>query len=212
MPKLDMTAMYAAHAALRRDLELIARTTARVDDDPRRILRNAAGWAVFKKALHLHHAAEDEALWPQMRATAADRPDDLALLDAMEAEHDAIDPLLEEIDAALADPETGPERLGGLTDALAAGLSGHLKHEEADALPLMQEIVTEQQWLHFGQVNGRLVGPDAAQILPWLLDGADEHVVATMLAPLPEPARQAYRNQWVPAYTALDRWGAASAG
>ncbi|GIF47776.1 hemerythrin HHE cation binding domain-containing protein [Asanoa ferruginea] len=211
MSKLDMTAMYAAHAALRRDLELIARATARADDDPRRVLRNAAGWALFKKALHLHHTAEDEALWPQMRTTAANRPDDLALLDAMEAEHDAIDPLLDAIDAALVDPEAGPERLGGLTDALAAGLSGHLKHEETEALPLMQEIVTEQQWLHFGQVNGRLVGADAAQILPWLLDGADEQVVAKMLAPLPEPARLAYKSQWEPAYAAMDRWSAGSA-
>jgi len=207
MSKLDMTAMYAAHAALRRDLELIARTTSRVDDDPRRILRAAAGWTLFKKALDLHHTAEDEALWPQMRATAADRPDDLALLDAMEAEHDAIDPLVEAIDAAVADQDAGPGRLGGLTDALAACLSGHLRHEEAEALPLMQEIATEQQWQHFGQVNARLVGPDAAQILPWLLDGADEQAVAVMLAPLPEPARLAYRNQWEPAYATLDRWG-----
>ncbi|HTF09601.1 MAG TPA: hemerythrin domain-containing protein [Asanoa sp.] len=207
MSNLDMTAMYAAHAALRRDLELIARTTSRVDDDPRRILRAAAGWTLFKKALDLHHTAEDEALWPQMRATAADRPDDLALLDAMEAEHDAIDPLVEAIDAAVADQDAGPGRLGGLTDALAACLSGHLRHEEAEALPLMQEIATEQQWQHFGQVNARLVGPDAAQILPWLLDGADEQAVAVMLAPLPEPARLAYRNQWEPAYATLDRWG-----
>jgi hypothetical protein len=29
-----------------------------------------------------------------------------------------------------------------------------------------------------------------------------------MLAPLPEPARQAYSDQWRPAYAALDRWGA----
>jgi hemerythrin-like domain-containing protein len=209
MNKLDMTAMYAAHAALRRDLELIARTTSRAEDDPRRILRTAAGWTLFKKALHLHHTAEDEALWPQMRATAADRPDDLALLDSMEAEHDAIDPLVEAIDAAVADRDAGPERLGGLTDALAACLSGHLRHEETEALPLMQEIVTEQQWQHFGQVNARLVGPDAAQILPWLLDGADEQAVAAMLAPLPEPARLAYKSQWEPAYAALDKWGAA---
>lgn len=212
MNRLDMTAMYAAHAALRRDLELIARTTSRVDDDPRRILRAAAGWTLFKKALDLHHTAEDEALWPQMRAAVAGRADALALLDAMEAEHDAIDPLVEAIDAAVADRDAGPERLGGLTDALATALSGHLRHEEAEALPLMQEIVTEQQWQHFGQVNARLVGPNAAQILPWLLDGADEQVVATMLAPLPEPARLAYKSQWEPAYAALDRWGAGSAG
>lgn len=209
--KLDMTAMYAAHDALRRELELLARTAARLDDDPRRILGTAVGWQLFKKSLHVHHTAEDEALWPAMRATAADRPDDLALLAAMEAEHEAIDPLIAAVDAALADRESGPRRLGDLTDALAAGLTGHLKHEEDETLPLIQAIVTEQQWQHFGQVNARLVGPDAPRILPWLLDGASEQTIATMLAPLPEPARVAYQNEWQPAYAALDRWGAGTA-
>ena len=33
-------------------------------------------------------------------------------------------------------------------------------------------------------------------------------IVATMLAILPEPVRAAYRDQWQPAYAALDRWNA----
>ncbi|MBP2703220.1 hemerythrin domain-containing protein [Microbispora sp. RL4-1S] len=214
--RLDMTAMYAAHDALRRELEHLARTTARVDDDPRRILGAAVGWELFKKSLHVHHTAEDDALWPAMREAVAGRPDDLALLAAMESEHEAIDPLIDaidaEIDAALRGRESGPERIGDLTDALATGLSGHLKHEEDEALPLIQATVTEPQWQHFGQVNARLVGPDAPRILPWMLDGASERTIAVMLAPLPEPARLAYRNEWQPAYAALDLWGTGSAG
>jgi hypothetical protein len=35
----DMTAMYAMHDALRRELGQIARVTARPDDDPKRVLR-----------------------------------------------------------------------------------------------------------------------------------------------------------------------------
>jgi iron-sulfur cluster repair protein YtfE (RIC family) len=210
--KLDMTMMYAAHDALRQDLELLARTAARVDDDPRRILGAAVGWELLKKSLHLHHTAEDEALWPVLREAAADRPDDLALLAAVEAEHQAVDPLLEAIDAAPADRESGPQRLGDVTDALAAALTGHLKHEEDEALPLIQALLTEEQWQYYGRVNARLVGPDAPRVLPWLLDGASEQAVAAMLAPLPEPARAAYRNEWQPAYAALDLWGAGHAG
>ena len=105
----------------------------------------------------------------------------------------------------MADPHSG--RLGDLTDALTLGLTGHLKHEEDEALPLIQVLVTEPQWLSFGQVNARLVGPDAAKILPWLLDGADDEAVAAMLRPLPEPLRSAYANEWQPAYAAADRWG-----
>lgn len=105
--KLDMTAMYAAHDALRRELELLARTAARVDDDSRRILGTAVGWELFKKSLHVHDTAEYDALWPLIREAAADHPDDLALLAAMEAEREAIDPLIDAIDTALADRESG---------------------------------------------------------------------------------------------------------
>jgi hypothetical protein len=47
--RLDMTATYAMHNALRRELEHIAKITARADDDPRRILASAAGWEMFKR-------------------------------------------------------------------------------------------------------------------------------------------------------------------
>jgi hemerythrin-like domain-containing protein len=206
--RLDMTLMYAMHSALRRELEYIARITAGTDDDPRRILASAAGWATFKKALHVHHSTEDDALWPVMRQARAGRPDDLALLAAMEAEHAAIDPLIEAIDAALADRDTGPGQLGDRTDALAAALRGHLKHEEDQALPLIQATVTPQQWQHFGAVHGSRTGPDAPQLIPWLLDGADDQTAAAMMALLPEPVRAAYRDQWQPAYAATDRWSA----
>jgi hypothetical protein len=72
--RLDMTLMYAMHNALRRERGHIAGITACIDDDPRRILASAAGWAMFKKAMHVHHGAEDDALWPTMRRALAGRP------------------------------------------------------------------------------------------------------------------------------------------
>ena len=64
--KNDMTMMYATHDALRRDLDQIARVTARPQDDPRYILRAALGWELFKSYLVRHHTAEDDPLWPPM--------------------------------------------------------------------------------------------------------------------------------------------------
>ncbi|MGI5166627.1 hemerythrin domain-containing protein [Spirillospora sp. CA-253888] len=205
---LDMTAMYAMHDALRRELEHLAKITARVDDDPRTLLRTAVGWELFTKSLHVHHTAEDDALWPALRGSLAERPDDLALLEAMEAEHAAVEDVMAAIDTALSDPGAPVDRLGDLTDALVTGLTAHLKHEEDQALPLIQAVATPQQWARFGQVHGQRIGPDAPRLLPWLLEGASERTVATMLAPLPEPARAAYTAQWQPAYAALNRWGA----
>src|SRR5262249_10604612 len=117
--KLDMTMMFTIHDAFRRELERIARVTARTDDDPARILRAALGWRMFKAYLRVHHTAEDEAVWGPMAPQLAGRPSDLALLAAMEAEHAAIDPRLNAIDAALADRDRGPEQLGGPVDGLA---------------------------------------------------------------------------------------------
>ncbi|MBO2458360.1 hemerythrin domain-containing protein [Actinomadura sp. LCR2-06] len=202
-----MTAMYVMHDALRRELEQLAKATARHDDDPRTVLRTAVGWELFKKSLHVHHTAEDDALWPALRETLAERPDDLALLEAMEAEHTAVEEVIAAIDAALADPDAVRDRLGDLVDSLATGLNGHLRHEEDQTLPLIQAVATPQQWAHFGQVHGQRIGPDAPRLIPWLLDGAGEQSVAVMLAPLPEPARAAYAAQWQPTYAALDRWG-----
>ncbi|MBT2447765.1 hemerythrin domain-containing protein [Streptomyces sp. ISL-43] len=203
--EVGLTAMYAMHDALRRELAHLDRITIGTDRDPRQ-LPTTAGWTLFKKALHAHHTAEDDALWPALRRRLAGRPKDLALLEAMEAEHAAIDPLIEAIDAALADPEVDQLRLGILTDALATGLAGHLKHEEDAALPLIRRALTAEQWNHFGQVHAQLIGPDAPLLLPWLLDGADEATVEKLLAPLPASARAAYTAEWAPAYTALDRW------
>jgi iron-sulfur cluster repair protein YtfE (RIC family) len=206
----DMTLMYAMHDALRRELEHIARITARTGDDPRRILAAASGWEFFKQNLHVHHTAEDEALWPAMRLGLAERPSELALVQAMEDEHGEIDPLIEAVDAALADRGSGPERLGDLTDALAAAVTRHLKHEEDEALPLIDSVVTQEQWQHFGMVHGSKNG-DPSLAMPWLLDGADEEMTAKALAILPEPLRAAYRDEWLPKYTAWDRWGTAGA-
>ncbi len=204
--KNDMTMMYATHTALRRDLESIARVTARPSDDPTHVLRTAAGWEMFKSYLQVHHTTEDDMLWPAMRAALADDSDGMALLDAMEAEHAAIDPLLVAIDAALADRDSGPQHLGELTDALATALRRHLDHEEAEGLALIDATVTEQQWQAVGAEGGKRLAGDVHRYLPWMLDGASAEVTATVLGLLPPPLRQAYRDEWQPAYATLARW------
>jgi hypothetical protein len=202
MPKYDWTAMYVMHNALRRELEQLAKVAARPDGEARRVLAEAPGWDLFKTALHIHHTAEDEALWPPMREALADRPDGLALMDAMEAEHAAIDPAIEAIDA-------GAEPLGPLAERLADALTAHLKHEEEAALPLIDEVLPPERFADFGQVHARKIGPDGPRVIPWLLDGADPDLAAKMLALLPEQARAAYETAWRPAYESLTLWNVA---
>ncbi|WP_084963218.1 hemerythrin domain-containing protein [Thermoactinospora rubra] len=205
--RLDMTMMFAVHDALRRELTHLARITSRTGDDPRRLLAAAVGWELFKGYLHVHHTSEDDKLWPAMRRAVAGRPDDLALLDAMEAEHAVIDPLLAAIDAAVADADSGHERLGGLVDQLTTDLTGHLKHEETDALPLIGATLGEREWTEFGQEHSRRVGPDARGYLPWVLDGMDEERRAAILGRFPEHLRETYARDWRPAFEQISRWG-----
>lgn len=152
---LDVTATYVAHDALRRDLEILGRIAARVDRDPRDVLRAAAGWPLFKAALHRHQTAEDEALWPAVRRAAAGRPEVVDLLTALGDEHRIIGALVDGIDAAIGDG-SGPEALRDLVEVLVVELGGHLKHEEIEALPVVHEVLDEEQWQHFVRVQARL--------------------------------------------------------
>jgi len=200
--RLDMTMMLVLHDALRRELERLARVAARTGDDPRRVLRTAAGWELFKRFLRVHHTTEDDVLWPEMRRALAGRAEDLALLDAMEEEHAAIDPLLAAVDAAVLDREHGAERLGDVLDALATGLRHHLRHEESEGLALIDATLTEEQWAAFGQAHRGRIGDDAPTYLPWLLDEAPAESVDRILSRLPAEIRDAYRDVWRPAFAA----------
>ncbi|HEX4016786.1 MAG TPA: hemerythrin domain-containing protein [Frankiaceae bacterium] len=204
--KNDMTMMYATHDALRRDLDDIARITSRGQDDPKSILRGAVGWQLFKTFLQVHHSAEDDLLWPAMRRALAGDSSAQALLDAMEAEHGAIDPLLLAIDAASADRDCGPARLGELTDSLASGLRAHLRHEEVDVLPLIDAAVSEEEWRSFGAETGARVGADLQRFFPWALEEAKPEIRSAVLGVLPPPMVQAYRDVWQPSYADLSLW------
>lgn len=203
---LDMTMMYAVHDALRRDAAQIARISRRTGDDPRLLLRSAVGWELFKRFLHVHHTSEDTTLWPVMRQALAGRPDDLALLDAMESEHARLDSLIAQVDAALADAEHGPERLGDLVDALVSALSEHLGHEEREGLRLIDAVMTPEQWQRFGENHRQRVGSGASRYLPWLLEDANPQYAAAILSRIPEHFQRAYHAEWRTAYASLDRW------
>jgi hemerythrin-like domain-containing protein len=206
--KNDMTMMLVMHDALRRELERMARITARTDDDPRHMLQTALGWELFKNYLRVHHNAEDDALWPPIRQAIGERADDLVVIDAMEAEHATVDPGLNAIDAALADRESGPERLGAVFDRLVGGLGGHLTHEEKDALPLIDAYATPEVMQRFGLAHSSRIGAGVSRYLPWLLDSASAERTSAALATLPDPVRLAYLDEWQPAYAALNLWAA----
>ena len=208
--KLDMSMMLAMHDALRRELVQVARFARRTDDSPGALLRTALGWELFKKFLVVHHETEDDILWPALRARVAGHGDRLALADALEAEHAVIEPLLAAIDAAAADPDYGYQRFGDITGELVTKLTAHLAHEESDGLPLIDASLTPQQWQHFAAVHSDRLRGDAPRYMPWLLNGASPQTMAAIAGKFPPPLLAAYRDEWAPAYAALDIWPAAT--
>jgi Hemerythrin HHE cation binding domain len=206
--KLDMSMMFAMHDALRRELVQVARTAGRPDGNPARLLHATLGWELFKKFLLVHHHSEDDALWPALRAHVAGSADRLALVDALEAEHAAIDPLLTAIDAAAADPDYGYQRFGDIIDELETKLTAHLAHEETEGLPLIDASLTPQEWQHFAQDHTERIRGDAPMYMPWLLNDASPQTLAAVLSKFPPPLLAAFREEWGPKYAALDIWPA----
>ena len=146
----DLGGMYVMHHAFRRDLDRFVSAVRRTP------VGEAATWralqrrfGLFDEALHHHHEVEDAAIWPALleRSTGADR----ATLEAMEAEHDTIDPALQacrDAFAAVVDHPCADHRnaLDVRLTALRAGLVDHLRHEETEALPLVQRTMTAAEW------------------------------------------------------------------
>ena len=150
----DQTGMYVMHFAFRRDLDdfVAAARQTPVGEAPvwRALLSR---WEDFAGTLHHHHTVEDEAFWPVLLAHATNEGSatDREMLEAMESEHAVIDPELAAchegfrsmVDHPCADHRNALDvRLTGLR----AALLDHLRHEETEALPMLQRTMTSEEY------------------------------------------------------------------
>jgi Hemerythrin HHE cation binding domain len=202
----DLTIMLGAHAAFRRDLVRLARATASPSrSDPARRALIQAGWETFKRQLHLHHTAEDTIVWPALRQRLAHSEHAQSVLDAMEEEHERIDPLLAAVDYAFAEPDRGT--LSDAAGALTTELTGHLGHEERDGLPLIGVALTAAEWRGVGFKMARRNGlSEGGEMFAWILDGADGADGDAALRALPPPLRLLYKGVWKPRFNKTPRW------
>jgi hypothetical protein len=180
---VDLVVMYAVHHAFRRDLAAFARAVPATPVEDRATWRALEHrWTRFSAVLHHHHTGEDAGLWPLLleRVPAADR----AVLEAMEAEHEQIDPLLEACTtgfARMASGGTADERAALAVRAAATRdtLGRHLEHEETEALALVQAHLTQDDWSRMEQEHFTGRPMPLAQtlfLIPWVCDGVPEAV------------------------------------
>jgi iron-sulfur cluster repair protein YtfE (RIC family) len=199
-------AMNAAHTAFRRDLEAMSRVATPANlRDPARHASIAAGWAIFKNQLLIHHSHEDRFLWPRMRERLARVDSAVATLDEMEAEHDLIDPLLAAVDDSFDNPDD--HDVSGVIAELNTKLGHHLGHEEREAMPLISESITDKEWRQVvSAIRKATPLSSAAEFMPWLTDQASETETKRILSILPGPARLIYRKVWKPKYDKVSHW------
>jgi hypothetical protein len=191
--RADWALMIAIHDALRRDLDQLLHATASHASA-------RARWATFRSQLRFHLAAEHAAMWPQVRPKLAGDSHGQALLDAMDDERQLLGPLQAMIDDAFA-IDADPRRLRQLLGRLRTRLASHLAHEEADALPLISQILSPGE---LGGIAAAIRGGHSTRrvgtTVPWALAGASPDIREHALSQLPAPVRLLYRMVWLPRY------------
>lgn len=199
--EVDFTMMYASHDAFARDLR---RLTDGCRDGRAASPGRQAGWQVFERQLHVHHTAEDTALWPALRAAVL-HPAEVGVLDDMEREHGMLDPLLGRIDEAFTAGDA--DTLSAAASTLQAGLTAHMAHEESAALPLIETYLGRKGWEGFTDHMRATRGiSGAAEFMPWLLDDAPAATRREVLGLLPPPVKLLYRTVWAPRWRKAGYW------
>lgn len=175
---VDMLMMYVMHHAFRRDLATFE-AAVRVTPSSDRVTwsRLAERWALFARALHHHHSGEDAGLWPALLGKSG--PEDRATLEAMEAEHAEIDPLLtacaDGFDRlAACDDEDARAALAVRVTATRESLGRHLRHEESEALAILERVLTDEDWHRIEEEHFRADDVDFKEVValvPWAAYG-----------------------------------------
>lgn len=195
---VDTWEMVLVHRVFRREFRLLpglVRAVAPGDTARAEVigdhLHNLAG------ALHHHHTAEDELLWPKLLERAGMHAD---LIHRMEAQHDRLhEPLtrISELNPRWRATAAGPDR-DELADVIAqasVALDEHLADEEAEILPLVSKYLTHAEWDELGKRGQETIPKNklALVFLGSIFEEATPREKRLFLAQLPPPVRLVWR-------------------
>ena len=138
--------------------------------------------------LHLHHTHEDVHLWPYLLERS---PGSAADLDALEAEHEVLTPLIEAAhDAAVPLPERAV-----MLDELHRVLNAHLDHEERVGVPLMLEHLTPEVIRADARKAETEIGRNRMPVVfGWLASCLDDEQLAVAVQQQPRLVRIMFRH------------------
>lgn len=147
-------------------------------------------------ALHHHHAAEDELLWPRLLART-EVP--VELIQRMRAQHHRLHLLLGTVDGLEPiwrdDANAGTrDRLADVVAEVSGALDEHLADEESEILPLVSEYLTHAEWRALND-RGLEAIPKSAKaffFIGLILEQAGAEETIRFLKLLPAPVRLAW--------------------
>jgi hemerythrin-like domain-containing protein len=194
------TLVMMSHHGFRRDLARFARALAA--GEPSRLHALREEWRRFRATLHGHHEAEDNGVFPSLASAHASVR---ATIEALEADHRRIDPLLERGDRAFAEDGCVDEAIAVVRE-FDELLHPHLATEESELIPFLRDAKTfpTPETDEIADVYAQGFAWAMHGIAPDVLDRVQAMLPAILLARLPF-ARAAFDER------AARTWGSTSA-
>ena len=190
----DTNEMVIVHRVFRREFRLLPELIGRVaDGDTARAAALAEHATDLVKALHHHHQAEDELLWPPLLRQATPHTD---LVRRMEAQHNDLSAALNQVEKLLPAwaTEAGGAERDALVDALRKAstiLDEHMGEEEQEILPLVRKHLTVDQWKALGDRGAEAIDDKKKRLifLGMILEDASPDEERVFLSRMPAPVR-----------------------
>jgi hemerythrin-like domain-containing protein len=198
--------MFAVHQAITTALEAAPVLVGGTVDNADRVGVIASFYKNLLEFLHVHHAGEDELIYPILEKRCAD---ERAMLERIDAQHTLLDEPMAQARAVIAEWAVAPSAEGAedvlrLLTTIDETLRPHLGEEETFVLPVASAWMSPEEW---GELPGHAMQSFQGD-KPWLAIGlireqlTDEHNAA-MLSGMPPAVQTLWTEQWEPAFTAF---------
>ncbi|HEY7374059.1 MAG TPA: hemerythrin domain-containing protein [Polyangia bacterium] len=131
------TAFLTSHHGFRRDIRQFAGALGKMlGGNTSNAAALGAEWKHYRETLHGHHTMEDTALFPSLKQQ---HPELAPIIDGLVADHQKMDPMLEDGDRAFADLAENVRPAVRVVGSLGGLLHSHLETEETHVVPFIRE-------------------------------------------------------------------------
>jgi hemerythrin-like domain-containing protein len=198
--------MIAVHQALLGSLDAAPDLVGKAWADPGQVEVVASFYDNVLEFLHVHHAGEDEMIYPLLEERCGHEK---AVLERIDDQHKLLYEPMDAARATIAAWGTAPSADSGraVVEAISTidmTLRPHLREEEETVLPIASAWMSPEEW---AQLPGHAL-PSFRGDKPWLAlglvrEGLTPERRDAMLAGMPPPLQALWADEWGPAFDAF---------